>query len=112
MQYEKAITEHGDDWTAMNNFARLLATCPDARFRDGKRAVSIAMEVYQKNPQECTLYVIAAAYAETGDFTSATNWAYKARDVPGYDRVAIEKMLAEFKLGRACRWQGTLDRWK
>jgi tetratricopeptide (TPR) repeat protein len=56
--------------------AWLLATCPDARYRDGKRAVELATNACElsgwKYPNG--LVALAAAYAETGDFDNAVKW--------------------------------------
>jgi tetratricopeptide (TPR) repeat protein len=59
---------------AYNEQAWLLATCPDAKFRNGRRAVESARKACDlssgKNPRYiCTL---AAAHAEAGDFDRAT----------------------------------------
>jgi tetratricopeptide (TPR) repeat protein len=63
-----------------NAFAWLLATCPDAQWRDGKKAVQIGERVAEltnrKLPQ--VLDTLAAAYAEDGRFEVATDTAREA----------------------------------
>jgi tetratricopeptide (TPR) repeat protein len=56
--------------------AWIRATCPDAKFRDGTKAVeeaTIACELTEwKNPP--CLETLAAAAAESGDFDAAVRW--------------------------------------
>lgn len=54
---------------AINNLAWLLATCPDATLRDGKRALAILQPVMDQSAQ--MLDTLAAAQAETGNFAEA-----------------------------------------
>src|SRR5262249_384513 len=65
-----------DDSCPHSGLADLYATCPDSRLRDGKKAVEHgrrACELSQwKNPD--ALNILAAAYAEAGDFASAIRW--------------------------------------
>ena len=46
--YEQLIANDKLDSTPKNNLARLLATCPDQRFRDGRRALELALEAYEQ----------------------------------------------------------------
>ncbi len=61
------------------DLAWLLATCPDARVRDGRRAVSLArhaLELARAHPD--LPETLAAAYAEAGNFELAVHWRTEA----------------------------------
>lgn len=79
-QYQKALQIKPDYAEAQNNLAWVLATCPQASLRDGKRAVELARQANQlsggKNPY--ILNTLAAAYAEAGRFPEALETAQHA----------------------------------
>jgi tetratricopeptide (TPR) repeat protein len=60
--------------------ASILGCCPEAKFRDGRRAIEAARRACEltewKNPG--CLDVLASAYAEAGDFKQAVLWSKKA----------------------------------
>jgi len=58
--------------------AVLLAVCPDATVRDGKKALEAARRGHElaKGPTE--LAALAAARAELGEFDQAVEWQEKA----------------------------------
>jgi tetratricopeptide (TPR) repeat protein len=60
--------------------AWLWATCPDARYRDGKKAVASATKACEllesRNP--IPFNTLAAAHTEIGDFDEAVKWQSKA----------------------------------
>jgi tetratricopeptide (TPR) repeat protein len=58
------------------NLAWLLATCPQAEFRDGAKAVAYAKQALELAGQTVIewLAILAAAHAEAGDFAEAVRW--------------------------------------
>ncbi len=54
-----------------NNYAWLLATCPDGRYRNGAKALEMAKKAVKINPTEINMDTLATAYAESGKFEDA-----------------------------------------
>ncbi len=56
-----------------NALAWILATCPDPQYRNGRRAVELAKKTCGRNDviYEDSFVILAAAYAELGDFEEA-----------------------------------------
>ncbi|MBS0263778.1 MAG: tetratricopeptide repeat protein [Planctomycetes bacterium] len=73
---KEAIQQDAKHVTAHYSLAWLLATCPDARYRDGKRAVELATTACElsdwKSPPG--ILALAGASAECGDFDNAVKW--------------------------------------
>jgi tetratricopeptide (TPR) repeat protein len=71
--YNLAAQRQPDDATVLNYLAWLLATAPDAQLRDGHRALTAALRAVEiENAKEWdTIDTLAAAFAETGNFSQA-----------------------------------------
>jgi tetratricopeptide (TPR) repeat protein len=54
--------------------AVFLAACPDAKLRDGKRALAIAQKTAASSKGPNDLAAVAAAFAELGQFEEAVAW--------------------------------------
>jgi serine/threonine-protein kinase len=69
---------------ACNSLARLLATCPEDKVRDGKRAVEYATTACEQSGWKALfcLDTLAAAYAEAGQFEEAVRYQTRALDNP------------------------------
>jgi tetratricopeptide (TPR) repeat protein len=79
----EAIRLDPDGAYFLSRLAWLRATCPEAKFRDGKGAVALALEAVELSNGEdgFDLETLAAAYAEAGDFTKAIETETKAVDL-------------------------------
>ncbi len=89
--------------------AWLYATSPDTRVRNGAQALALANEAARLSGQKdpTILDVLAASYAENGDFTNAQRWEEKAilagsaAEVPFY-----QHRLASYQARRPWREEG------
>jgi tetratricopeptide (TPR) repeat protein len=92
--------------TAYQNAALLRAACPDARFRDGQKAIRDATTACKLNSwQEAgQLQILAAACAEAGDFGEAVRWQEKALGlVPAAQTPKLQSRLALYLSGKPYR---------
>lgn len=70
--YEQAINADSSNLQARNNLAWLYATCPDANYRDGAKAVALATAAVELSPDKDNYKsTLAAANAEAGNFAEA-----------------------------------------
>jgi tetratricopeptide (TPR) repeat protein len=106
--FREAVRLNPDYVRPHNDLAWLLATCPQATLRDGREAIQLATRACEltewKNPR--TLDTLAAAYAETGQFTAAVQWQKKSLESPGLMRPEIEqarKRLSLYERGERAR---------
>ncbi|MCH7727256.1 MAG: tetratricopeptide repeat protein, partial [Planctomycetes bacterium] len=83
--------------------ARLWATCPKAKYRNGQKAVEAAHAacVDSKWDSWFCLDTLAVAYAEVGDFEQAVKWQEKAISLAERDGVETADLTARLKLFRA-----------
>jgi len=111
---KEVLHAHGaySDYTPdeMALFARLLAAAPDAKVRDGRRALVLARELIAAEGEDSrrALEVLAAAHAEVGDFEKAVDTVRRAlriasdsADAPR--RAELEACLALYEKGRPYR---------
>lgn len=87
--------------------AWMYATCPDRKFRDGNLALKSATTACElsrwKDPGK--LAILAAAYAEAGDFDKAVKWQRQANDryLDPDDRRTGRERLALFEAKKPFR---------
>lgn len=75
--WQRALALRPDFADAQNNLAWVLATCPDAGVRNGQEAIDLALRANQLSGGKSArvLRTLAAAYAEAGRFSEATDAA-------------------------------------
>jgi tetratricopeptide (TPR) repeat protein len=99
--FGKAFQANPRMFSAGNNLAWILATCPDEKVRDGRRAVEVAKNICAATEYKDHRYygTLAAAYAENGDFKNAISITKKeiemaeARD----DQKSLRSLNAQLK---------------
>jgi tetratricopeptide (TPR) repeat protein len=99
---ENAIKLNGALGEAYNNLAWILATCPNSKYRDGKKALAAATEACKLSDWKVatSLDTFAAAAAQAGDFDAAVKWEQIAIAAPGLsasDIADAKKRLALFQ---------------
>jgi tetratricopeptide (TPR) repeat protein len=98
--YEEAIRLDPKDGTGLNGKAWVLATCPEKKYRDGKKAVELAtMACEQTKYKEADfLDTLSCAHAEAGKFDEAVKWQKKALADPNFVKELGQNATAKLKL--------------
>jgi tetratricopeptide (TPR) repeat protein len=93
--YEKALEVGSTEARIYNQYAWMLAACPQPEYRDGARAVELARRGCELTDWQDAniLDTLASAYAECGRFDEAVKWANKALELAD----AESKVEAELK---------------
>jgi tetratricopeptide (TPR) repeat protein len=114
-EYDKAIKDYTQAIEidtncpqAYNNFAWILATCPDDSIRDGTKAIELATRAcdLSKWKNYHTLDTLAAAYAEMGNFEEALKWQNKLFELVGGGKELNKDLARRLRLyeeGKPCR---------
>jgi tetratricopeptide (TPR) repeat protein len=100
--YTKAVAIYPKEYGACNNLARIYASCSDAKYRDGKKAVEYASKADQLTGGKNGRYLetLAAAYAESGDFAKAQEIQAKVIDLaPEEEKQSLRSRLELYKQG-------------
>ncbi len=90
-----------------------MATCPEAEFRDGEQAVAMAhkaVELAGGKPDSRHCAVLAAAYAEDGDFAEAIRWQTEAlATATDEQRPNYQARLEQYQAGKPYRMPDSED---
>ncbi len=103
---EAAYSGTPNDVTIASNLAWVLATAPEAIYRDGNRAVELAEWVCKATAYKSPplLDTLAAAYAEAGQFDKAINTTQQAIKIvrlnPKASTTELESRLKLYNAGR------------
>ena len=113
--YEEAAAALEHDWRKNMDlgrlthfYARFLATCPRAEFRDGPKAIQLAAAVVKAQPAPGHLETLALAHAQAGDCQAAARWqteaisAARQADPAGETPARFEQNLRRYQQGPPC----------
>lgn len=98
--YQLAMELDESDSAATLQYARLLSGCPDERLRNGEKAVELANKVCMRTNWEdwLSLSILAAAFAETGNFSRALECAEKCLELaPEEEKAERAKRIDQYK---------------
>ena len=104
--YGESLKHDGNNPHVLNNLAWVLATSPDDKVRDGRRAIDLATKScgLTEYKQAHIVSTLAAGYAETGDFATAIKWSKKAVELGEGDAVEQwKKELASYEAKKPWR---------
>ena len=78
--FESAIKINPELWFSRAQLAWLLATCPEERVRNGEKALNVATPLLSETHKQSSraLDIMAAAYAEAGNYSNAVNCCERA----------------------------------
>jgi arylsulfatase A-like enzyme/Flp pilus assembly protein TadD len=108
---EEGIDSCQDTRSFRNDYAYILASCPDDRLRDGERAVGMAEQAVAESQRgaPALLDTLAAAYAEVGRFDRAVEVSREAiallerREMPEEVIATFHARLEGYEQGRPAR---------
>lgn len=69
--YNKVLEQNSKSGGTYNNLAWIYATAKDEKYRDGEKAISLALKALESGRNGAWLDTLAAAYAESGKFEKA-----------------------------------------
>ena len=108
---ERAVSEYPQSPDLVNALARLLATAPDAKVRDGKRALAMVKALFDATRSLAVGQTYAMAFAETGNFTEAVK--LQQETIIGYERsgTPVDKAFLARNLALYQRQQPARQGW-
>ncbi len=81
--FKEAVALDPKSPCASSGAAWICSTCPDARYRDGQKALAAATRACELSAWKnaCCLSALAAACAEAGEYEKAVSWQTKANAI-------------------------------
>ena len=108
--FENSLRNSPGNLNVRTNLAWLLATSVDSSLRDGRTAIELASSVVRDSKREnpIVLRALAAAYAESGDFSDAIDTAQRAQRAANAIGEAglsadLERNIESYRLNRPIR---------
>ena len=108
--FESSLKDSPNNLNARTNLSWVLATSVDSFMRDGQRAIELASSVVRDSKREnpIVLRTLAAAYAETGNFSDAIDMAQRAEQAAratGETGLAVdlERNIESYRLNQPIR---------
>jgi tetratricopeptide (TPR) repeat protein len=98
---EKVLgSEHPNTLSSRNDLAWILATCPDAKIRNGSEAMALATNVCKLSQWSNASYLdtLAAAEAEVGLFDAAVKHQQQALDLAKAGKVDVKDLESRLSL--------------
>jgi tetratricopeptide (TPR) repeat protein len=108
---ERALAAQPGNQVLQNTLARILATAPETKVRDGQRALEIAKALFERTRSPDVGQTYAMALAETGNFVEAAK--LQQETIIAYERskVDISKPFLERNLTSYQRRQPAREGW-
>jgi len=98
--YERLLAKDPNDHDALRGHALLLCAAPEPSVRDGEYARVLAERLceQEKWANWKSVSVLAAAYAETGNFTQAVEYAQLAEELaPAEERPERRRRIEQYR---------------
>jgi tetratricopeptide (TPR) repeat protein len=113
--FDNALEAQPNHENVLASKAALLTTCPDASFRDGKKALEVATDLCKRTNWNKPRYIatLAAAHAECGEYGQALKLVQEALNKVGPSlrfRDELERMNNLFLEGKPVRLEVSASR--
>jgi tetratricopeptide (TPR) repeat protein len=104
---ERGLAELPDDRLLATATARFLASCPDPKLRDGRRALALAEQLFAHEESLENAELVAMAHAELGSWNEAVEWQQRAlaaaqRSEDQRLSAMLTRNLERYRAGQSC----------
>jgi tetratricopeptide (TPR) repeat protein len=103
--YNESLRLEPKSVAGLATLALWLSACPDAKHRDGKRAMDLAQKAHkQERHNTQAIQALAAAHAENGQFAEAIRWQEHAlNDLALKDNITARARLESYRKNQPYR---------